>query len=451
MDKKHFSTHKFPNSLILSPNTNYPPPSNHNSPKWTRGVANHVLAGKLTVQGEGKKGMNPWMPDGSLLERQIDYNMKSDHPTGLCNPDCFLHRSCSLYPQPSTGNHLMNRPTFDDPCLKLSPSNHQHLHHQRPIKHYYYGSTCDWRPIEAHCENGAGSKQEFYTEASTQHIDNTWSWNQSTNSITTAHSGVNYVGSFGSTSPSLESSRPIPPPTPFYLKGNISAMRTTGPPTAIHHNDDPRQTISEGVKPEPPSSPLSPGSPQAPWPPAQSRRGNLQLWQFLVSLLDDPATNGNFISWTGRGMEFKLIEPEEVARRWGIQKNRPAMNYDKLSRSLRYYYEKGIMQKVAGERYVYRFVSDPETLLSANIKELQSEKVDPVIADFNPRHTQINRKIYNSSDTNILSSPTNYSSRITRNPDHHGYQPLSCLQDLTSRPTSRDSRYVHNTMDNCVF
>lgn len=54
------------------------------------------------------------------------------------------------------------------------------------------------------------------------------------------------------------------------------------------------------------------------------------------------------IAWTGRGMEFKLVEPEEVARRWGLQKNRPAMNYDKLSRSLRYYYEKGIMQKVAG-------------------------------------------------------------------------------------------------------
>lgn len=42
------------------------------------------------------------------------------------------------------------------------------------------------------------------------------------------------------------------------------------------------------------------------------RRGSLQLWQFLVALLDDPG-NAHFIAWTGRGMEFKLIEPEEVS------------------------------------------------------------------------------------------------------------------------------------------
>ncbi|KAM6985210.1 ETS translocation variant 5a isoform 2-T2 [Aplochiton taeniatus] len=114
--------------------------------------------------------------------------------------------------------------------------------------------------------------------------------------------------------------------------------------------------------------------------PPYQRRGSLQLWQFLVTLLDDPA-NGHFIAWTGRGMEFKLIEPEEVARRWGIQKNRPAMNYDKLSRSLRYYYEKGIMQKVkvAGERYVYKFVCDPEALFSMAFPENQRPnlKADP--------------------------------------------------------------------------
>ena len=43
----------------------------------------------------------------------------------------------------------------------------------------------------------------------------------------------------------------------------------------------------------------------------QYRRGSLQLWQFLVALLHDPA-NSSCIAWTGRGMEFKLVEPEEV-------------------------------------------------------------------------------------------------------------------------------------------
>lgn len=51
--------------------------------------------------------------------------------------------------------------------------------------------------------------------------------------------------------------------------------------------------------------------------------------------------------------KFEEILICQVARRWGIQKNRPAMNYDKLSRSLRYYYEKGIMQKVAGMYYIF--------------------------------------------------------------------------------------------------
>ncbi|XP_020776465.2 ETS translocation variant 5-like [Boleophthalmus pectinirostris] len=105
------------------------------------------------------------------------------------------------------------------------------------------------------------------------------------------------------------------------------------------------------------------------------RRGSLQLWQFLLTLLENP-NNSHLIVWTGRNMEFKLIDPEEVARLWGVQKNRPAMNYDKLSRSLRYYYEKGIMQKVAGERYVYKFVCNPDALFSMAFPE-------------NPRQNQI--------------------------------------------------------------
>ncbi len=40
---------------------------------------------------------------------------------------------------------------------------------------------------------------------------------------------------------------------------------------------------------------------------------------------------------------------------WGIRKRKPSMNYDKLSRAIRYYYDKKIMHKVHGKRYVYKF------------------------------------------------------------------------------------------------
>jgi len=90
--------------------------------------------------------------------------------------------------------------------------------------------------------------------------------------------------------------------------------------------------------------------------------GPIQLWQFLLELLTDKTCQG-FISWTGDGWEFKLTDPDEVARRWGIRKNKPKMNYEKLSRGLRYYYDKNIIHKTAGKRYVYRFVCDLQSLL----------------------------------------------------------------------------------------
>ncbi|KAK3587713.1 hypothetical protein CHS0354_042504 [Potamilus streckersoni] len=100
-----------------------------------------------------------------------------------------------------------------------------------------------------------------------------------------------------------------------------------------------------------------------------SGSGPIQLWQFLLKLLTDN-TCQHFISWTGDGWEFKLSDPDEVARRWGIQKNKPKMNYEKLSRGLRYYYDKNIIHKTAGKRYVYRFVCDLQSLLGYTPDEL---------------------------------------------------------------------------------
>ncbi|XP_047471027.1 Friend leukemia integration 1 transcription factor-like [Penaeus chinensis] len=82
--------------------------------------------------------------------------------------------------------------------------------------------------------------------------------------------------------------------------------------------------------------------------------GQIQLWQFLLELLSDPA-NAAVITWEGTAGEFKILDPDEVARRWGERKSKPNMNYDKLSRALRYYYDRNLMTKVHGKRYAYRF------------------------------------------------------------------------------------------------
>ncbi|KAJ8680375.1 hypothetical protein QAD02_016162 [Eretmocerus hayati] len=62
--------------------------------------------------------------------------------------------------------------------------------------------------------------------------------------------------------------------------------------------------------------------------------GQVQLWQFLLELLAD-SSNSGCIAWEGTNGEFKLTDPDEVARRWGERKSKPNMNYDKLSRALR--------------------------------------------------------------------------------------------------------------------
>ncbi|KAG7259975.1 hypothetical protein CRUP_031404 [Coryphaenoides rupestris] len=124
-----------------------------------------------------------------------------------------------------------------------------------------------------------------------------------------------------------------------------------------------------------------------PWAPintgVQKGSGQIQLWQFLLELLSDGG-NASCIAWEGTNGEFKLMDPDEVARRWGERKSKPNMNYDKLSRALRYYYDKNIMTKVHGKRYAYKFdfhglaqVCQPSTTEQA-IYKFQSNFAAPI-------------------------------------------------------------------------
>lgn len=104
---------------------------------------------------------------------------------------------------------------------------------------------------------------------------------------------------------------------------------------------------------------------------AYTGSGPIHLWQYLLELLLDESCQP-FISWTGDGWEFKLSDPSEVAKRWGKCKNKPKMNYEKMSRGMRYYYHKNIIHKTGGKRYVYRFVCDVQSMLGKSAEELHA-------------------------------------------------------------------------------
>lgn len=84
--------------------------------------------------------------------------------------------------------------------------------------------------------------------------------------------------------------------------------------------------------------------------------GQIQLWQFLLELLTDKECR-EIIQWLGEEGEFKLNNPEMVAQMWGQRKNKPTMNYEKLSRALRYYYDGDMIAKVCKHKRIPFFPS----------------------------------------------------------------------------------------------
>lgn len=80
----------------------------------------------------------------------------------------------------------------------------------------------------------------------------------------------------------------------------------------------------------------------------------LKLWQFLLKVLVDEE-NTAIVRWISKEEgTFRVVNSEGLAKLWGKHKNRPEMNYDKLSRAMRYYYHKNLLDKIP-KRLCYQF------------------------------------------------------------------------------------------------
>uniref|UniRef100_A0A8C1NRA5 E74-like factor 3 (ets domain transcription factor, epithelial-specific ) n=1 Tax=Cyprinus carpio TaxID=7962 RepID=A0A8C1NRA5_CYPCA len=80
------------------------------------------------------------------------------------------------------------------------------------------------------------------------------------------------------------------------------------------------------------------------------------LWEFIRDILIHPEKNHGLMKWEDRrdGV-FKFLKSEAVAQLWGQKKKNSSMTYEKLSRAMRYYYKREILERVDGRRLVYKF------------------------------------------------------------------------------------------------
>lgn len=196
--------------------------------------------------------------------------------------------------------------------------------------------------------------------------------------------------------------RPTPPPPPGQTQTN-NHLPNRQPPSYQEITESRRQEMVSETNMSGQHTAFTVSAPRQ-----KGLESNITLWQFLLELLMDKSQQ-HLITWTGFEGEFKLQNSEEVARMWGLRKNKTNMNYDKLSRALRYYYDKNIIKKVMGQKFVYKFVSFPEVV--------KTEHKIPFRAKMETLEVQANVRPHSYPGVGVNSNNSNDSARIKLEPE----------------------------------